>query len=167
MKIFLVGLPGSGKSTFGKQLAEALQLPFIDLDKEIEQACGMPVAEIFASKGEPWFREQESVTLRTIVGKDHSFVMATGGGTPCFHGSMELMNQAGTTIFLDIPLNIIEQRISEVEKSARPLFKSERSVSEKLQQLYEHRLPFYQQAVIHVNEPPLLNKVLAELLSKK
>ncbi len=102
MKIFLIGLPGSGKTTLGKRLAEKLNLTFVDLDLEIEKKEGKTVQEIFAQKKENYFREIESKTLRGFCSSNNDFVMSTGGGAPCFYDNMTLMNQSGTTIFLHV-----------------------------------------------------------------
>src|SRR6185503_20434689 len=100
MKIFLLGLPGSGKTTLGKELSNALRLPFVDLDSEIERLEGKKISEIFAANGEEYFRNLESSELRKRCTSKGEFVMATGGGTPCFFDNMEWINRAGKSIFL-------------------------------------------------------------------
>ena len=82
MKLFLVGLPGSGKSTFGKQLAKRLDLLFIDLDDVIEAKAQQPIREIFAQQGADYFREVEREALLNTISKNSDFVMATVGGAP-------------------------------------------------------------------------------------
>ena len=82
---------GSGKSTYGAEAAAMLGLPFLDLDTEIERSAGMGISDIFREKGEAAFREMERDTLRALASRDSS-VIATGGGTPCFHGNMDFMN---------------------------------------------------------------------------
>jgi shikimate kinase len=102
-KIYLTGMPGCGKSKVGRILAERLHLPFVDLDVVIAGAEGMEINRIFAERGEPWFRELEARWLRESSAVP-AFVMATGGGAPCFYGNMEYMNGAGISVFLDVPL---------------------------------------------------------------
>jgi len=80
MKIFLFGLPGSGKSTLGEQVAKDLKIEFIDLDSEIEHKESHLIADIFKSEGEKYFRSIEEKLLSGFLEIDHSFVMATGGG---------------------------------------------------------------------------------------
>ena len=78
-KIFLIGLPGSGKTTLGKQLAALLKLQFVDLDRAIEKSAGMTVEEIFKASGESGFRQLEADELTMWCDRVDSFVMATGG----------------------------------------------------------------------------------------
>lgn len=120
MKIFLIGLPGAGKTTLGKQLAERLNIRFVDLDTEIEKSEGESIALIFKRFGEDHFRKAESTQLQKWANLNEDFVMATGGGAPCFFDNMAAMNQAGTTIFLDVPAKEIAKRISE-QSTHRPI----------------------------------------------
>jgi shikimate kinase len=150
MKIFLIGLPGSGKSTFGKELARKLNLLFIDLDTEIEKACGKEVRTIFSEHGEIFFREKEQQILKEFSERDGEFVMATGGGAACFHSGIDIMNQAGLTIFLDVPVEVIDQRLNEEEKQNRPLLNINAldTVQSHLNKLLKQRIAFYRQAQI-------------------
>ena len=120
MKIFLIGLPGSGKTTLAKELAAKLKLPYVDLDVEVEKAEMKTIPQIFKDKKENYFRKIESQILKSWTQSDSSFVMATGGGAPCFFDNLELMNQTGITIFLDVPTKEIARRISS-QSDTRPL----------------------------------------------
>jgi shikimate kinase len=144
MKIFLIGLPGSGKTTLGKQLAERLNINFIDLDTEIEKSEGESIALIFKKFGEDHFRKAESNQLQNWANSNENFVMATGGGAPCFFDNMEVMNQAGTTIFLDVPAKEIAKRISG-QSVNRPLLLnlSFEELKDKIEFLRSQRKPFY------------------------
>jgi shikimate kinase len=148
MKIYLIGLPGCGKSTLGKQLARQLGSAFIDLDQEIEKLIGLPVREIFKKYGESFFRKQESETLRTISETHADFVMATGGGTPVFHDNMKFMNATGQTVFLDVPTREITNRIMQSNKEERPLLASlaPDELKDKIEFLRSQRITFYSQA---------------------
>ncbi|MEQ9442481.1 MAG: shikimate kinase [Cyclobacteriaceae bacterium] len=167
MKLFLVGLPGSGKSTLGKQLAQSLSLPFIDLDEAIEEQTRQPIRDTFAQRGEAFFRQLEQQTLQSIIHQQPSFVMATGGGAPCFSDNMDIMNQAGTTLFVDTPVSIIAERMLREGIAVRPLLQQldannfEQAYLEK----FAYRLPHYQQAVITVSPKDALHALVAKLKS--
>jgi shikimate kinase len=145
MKIFLIGLPGSGKTTLGKKVASSLNIPFLDLDQEIELQEQKSVAEIFAQHGENAFREKESNCLKRLANSENNFVMATGGGSPCFFNNLEVMNNAGTTIFLNPPLSEIASRLYKTDLNARPLFAGLQGdqIIEKLNVLLSKRILFY------------------------
>jgi len=148
MKIFLIGLPGCGKSTLGKQLALELKLPFVDLDAEIEKSLGIPVREIFKKRGENFFRKTESELLHQICDTAIDFVMATGGGVPVFFDNMAFMNQQGHTIFLDVPPREIAARVLKTQVEDRPLLKAKHpdELKDQIEFLRSQRIPFYQQA---------------------
>lgn len=152
MKIFLVGLLGSGKSNLGKKVAQSLRLPFIDLDVVIENQLGMPVSKIFTSKGEEYFRNIEAAALR-VQSEQNEFVMATGGGTPCFHNNITFINQTGKSIFLNTPIQTILKRMNSAEKSSRPLLSnvSDDQMEQVLQQMLNNRISYYQQAHFTLN----------------
>lgn len=138
MLIYIVGMPASGKTTFGKGLAAALGYRFLDLDAEIVCSEKMSVAEIFQKKGEAYFRAKETeVLLRT--GQLTHTVVSTGGGTPCFFDNMEYIEKHGFSIFLDVPLETIERRIV---KEKRPLFKSD-DLQREISKLYQARSAQY------------------------
>lgn len=153
MEIFLVGMPGSGKTTFGKQLAVTLNLKFIDLDQEISDKEGKPITDIFKEDGESYFRKLEAQTLRKIVEKQKNFVLATGGGTSCFYDSMNFMNDTGITIFLNVPVEDLAKRVLSDNGHERPLLKPEADtqVFEKLESLYTSRIRYYEMAHITVD----------------
>jgi shikimate kinase len=99
LKIVLVGMPGSGKSTFGKQLAQQLNFVFVDLDHVIEKETGKSISDIFQQEGEGKFRELESFYLEKCLDGVEGFILATGGGTPCFNDNMDLINKESVSIF--------------------------------------------------------------------
>ncbi len=162
MKIYLVGMPGSGKSTLGAQVADILNLEFIDLDKEIEARAGRTVSEIFSAAGENHFRQLESSILIELSGSARNFIMATGGGAPCFHGGMSVINNSGLSIFLDEPISLLLTRLEN--KTDRPLLYESDNVKrkEKLEALRKSRLECYQLAAI-VLKGADMSKILEEI----
>jgi len=150
MKIILVGMPGSGKSTVGKQLSSHLNLPLIDLDTEIERSAGQEIKTIFAEKGEDHFRTLESQTLQRVLNSNDSFILATGGGAPCFHDGMEIINQYGISVFLDVPTDELVARVAN--DTSRPLLATsdKEGLLLKLNVIRAKRLDCYQKARIIV-----------------
>lgn len=144
--VFLIGLPGAGKTTLGRQLADAMQYPLFDLDALIEAGEGQPVALIFQQQGEAHFRQLEKQYLEQCIAAHPVFVMATGGGTPCFHQNIETMNRAGITIFLDVPAGEVTRRLEAAGTAGRPLLAATGTLKKQIESLRLQRLPFYQQA---------------------
>lgn len=153
MKVYLIGLPGCGKSTLGRQLARLLNTVFIDLDTEIEKSVSLPVRDIFKQYGELFFRKHESEMLQGITESHADFVMATGGGTPVFIDNMSFMNANGTTIFLDVPLPEIIERMAASNKEERPLLSAlaPHELKDKIELLYIQRVEHYNQAWIKLS----------------
>jgi len=119
--IFLIGFMGSGKSTLGRRLAARLGYTFLDLDKFIEDRQQAIIPDLFAKYGENDFRKLESKALEE-VSKLSDIVIATGGGAPCFFDNMEVMNQAGNTIYLQISPRQLASRLAS-SHTERPLIK--------------------------------------------
>ena len=120
MRYFVVGYMACGKTTYAKRLAEREGLRFVDLDAAVEERAGRCIAELFAEGGEARFRELERQVLREVAEREDDFVMATGGGTPCFFDNMDYMNSRGETLFLDTPVEVLVERLRRGRKS-RPL----------------------------------------------
>ncbi|WKV10887.1 shikimate kinase [Marivirga harenae] len=155
MRYFLVGLPGSGKSHWGKIWSEKIKLPFFDLDDIIENNEGFPITEIFKSEGEDYFRNLESFYLEKLADNYQAMMLSTGGGTPCFNNNMELMNKKGSTIFLNPPLQLIAKRIWDPAKNTRPLFShcnKQADIFNKLEQLKNKRFDYYNKATHHLKD---------------
>ncbi len=137
---------GSGKSYWKQLLAKQLKTGGYDLDFIIESQEERSISEIFKEDGEAYFRKTEAKLLRWF-GEKKSFVLATGGGTPCFHENMEWMNQEGITIWLDESIDDLVQRLIP-EKDHRPLIShlDKEGIHAFLSQKYTERLPFYAKA---------------------
>ena len=166
MKIFLIGMPGSGKTTLGKELASHLAIDFVDLDAEIEMAEQKSIAEIFREDGEEHFRILEAGLLRNWAGSEKNFVMATGGGAPCFHGGMETINQCGLSVFLDCPVSSLMDRVGKNRERPLLLTSDEAELKHKLERIRADRLDCYRQAKIVVQDPSLHN-LLKSMQAKK
>ncbi|MGB0368317.1 MAG: shikimate kinase [Flavobacteriales bacterium] len=151
MRVFLIGYMASGKSTAAKKLAKKLGVDFVDLDREIAKTSGMKIPEIFKDKGELGFRKLERRELRTWLNKDN-YVMACGGGTPCFFESMDEMNGAGITIYLQMTAKAVVDRVQSA-KEERPILKglSEEKMLKKVAFQIEKREPYYTRAEWTVN----------------
>ena len=96
--ITLIGMPASGKSFFGKKLADLLGWTFVDLDFEIEKQEQQTIPQIFVEKGEHYFRQSEQKVLQNTL-KMQKIVLSTGGGTPCFFDNLKLIKQNSQSIF--------------------------------------------------------------------
>ena len=165
--IYLVGLPGSGKTTLGRQLAERLELRFIDLDEAIVAEAGKSIAEIFSCRGESNFRIMEREVLRSISAVEGGFVMATGGGTPCHHANMDFMNKQGRTVYLDVSPGDLALRLTGEGVEKRPLFKNcdQQGLTRELSALKEKRQVFYNQATIKIEDNQITVDSIFEVLS--
>ncbi|MGI8786064.1 MAG: shikimate kinase [Acidobacteriota bacterium] len=141
--IFLIGFMGAGKTTAGRLLAQRLGLPFIDSDQRIEAGEGSTVPAIFRERGEVAFRDLETSTLRGLSSEPDS-VVALGGGTIESAANRKLLQELGSTVWLDIPLE--EIRLRGLDGQSRPLFRD----SEQVDELYRRRLPLYQSWGIHI-----------------
>lgn len=165
-RIYLLGLPGSGKTTLGKQLAEHFGLEFTDLDREIEKEAGMSIPDYFGQQGEGNFRILEAETLRNVSVAQDEFIMATGGGAPCFHFNMDFMNEQGTTVFLDVSPGDLALRIMDQGVEKRPLFKSydHQDLIQEIRDLAEKRMPYYNEAQVKIKDNQItLDKVVSHL----
>ena len=149
--IYLIGLPGSGKTTLGKPFAETLQYDFLDLDEKIEQDAGMSIPEIFEKHGEDHFRKLEQKAVQESLALSKT-VIATGGGAPCFFDNMTQMNQHGTSIFLDVSVEELFNRLHGKGTDNRPLLqgKSVEELKEEIALKREQRLSFYEQSEITI-----------------
>ena len=149
MRIFLIGYMGSGKSTLGPELAKALKLHFHDLDKIIEAEAWMSIKDIFRKQGEEAFREKERHALQKFVLGQNDFVMATGGGTPCFFDNLEWMQTHGHTVFLEVDEMELFRRLQN-QKQDRPMIArlGDAALWTRIRSHLAERSPFYLKADI-------------------
>lgn len=168
LKIVLVGLPGAGKSTFGRQLARQLNFTFIDLDHLIEKETGKKISQIFAEEGEGKFRELESKYLSEVLEGIEGFVLSTGGGTPCFNDNMELINEKSVSVYLEVSLEELLRRLSKDQLGKRPMFAGlgQGEVILKLKNLLASREGYYLQSKIKLSGDDLSTEhLMSELMA--
>jgi len=158
MKVFIIGYMASGKTKFGKRLAKALNVPFLDLDQVIFDRAQRTAAQWIRESGEEKFRMMEQLCLLHCLEKEQ-FVLSTGGGTPCFFNNMERMNEAGITLWLNIPLPQLVQRLKQF-LGDRPLLDNFDEGNTRAH--FESRLPYYSSAQITI-ESPDVNKATAAI----
>ncbi len=160
--LFLIGLPGSGKSTLGGIIAKKLKRTFIDLDNYIEENSGYTISELFDNQAAMDFRLLEQQMLQQLIKKNINspIIIACGGGTPCYYDNLVQMKTAGYLIWLKTPIKIIKSRlIQSNERQQRPLFKGMNAIAieQKLTVLLEERSYFYSQSDIIIPENILNN----------
>ncbi|MFT5157791.1 MAG: shikimate kinase [Bacteroidia bacterium] len=148
--ICLVGLPGVGKTTVGKDLANALKYQFIDLDAKIEQTQGMSIKELFEKHGEDGFRSLEHIVLKAVLSsleENSGTVLSCGGGTPCFQNNMALLKIGGVVVYLEEDLHTIALHLEEsnAKKVERPMFKGLKTAM-ILHELWLERRSIYEQS---------------------
>lgn len=153
MKIFLLGFMGSGKTYWGRKLSEKLGLPFFDLDEQIEANEGKKINELFDQIGEEQFRLMEKDTLHIITESHESFIMSAGGGTPCYFNNIEFMNNRGTTVWINTPVEILTERLIN-EKDQRPLIKNfdDEQLRNFILKKFADRKIYYEMSQINIDE---------------
>ena len=150
--IFLIGMPGAGKSTIGKILSENLFLPFYDADIYLESSIGKSISSLFI-QGEDIFRDIETEILKKLVLK--KAIIATGGGVIVRKENRELLKKEGFVFFID--------RKIDIQKEYRPLLR--KGVS--LESLYEERFPLYKEvADFHILNKVRISEVIDEIQEK-
>jgi shikimate kinase len=150
--IVLVGLMGAGKTTVGRRLAEALDMPFKDADHEIEEAAGLTVSEIFEKYGEADFRDGERKVITRLI-EGEPCVLATGGGAFMNDETRALIKEKAVSVWLKAELELLLERV--MRRDTRPLLKTG-DPRDILGRLMDERYPVYSQAdvVVESGEGP-------------
>lgn len=143
MIVYLVGMPGAGKTVVGRELAGRLGVPFMDLDAEIERVEGAPVTEIFQARGEAAFRALEAAAL-VEAGTQDPAVVSCGGGVVLEPANRIALRNTGTVVYLDVSLEQLRERVRP--GADRPLIREEGD----LERLLEERGPLYREFAAHV-----------------
>ena len=141
--LILVGPMGAGKTTIGRQLAEQLVMPFVDLDHEIEQHTGASIALIFEVEGEAAFRQREQHALQQTLDRD-GIVLATGGGAILSADNRQLLSQRGFVVWLDTPVSVQLERLAR-EHHKRPLLQTP-DREQRLTDMAIFRNPLYRES---------------------
>lgn len=143
MIVYLVGMPGSGKSTVGPELARRLDVPFVELDQQIERVAGVSVSQIFERDGEARFRELEAAALVDAASRDPSIV-SCGGGVVLEPANRVTLRATGEVVFLSVPLDVLRSRIQP--STERPLIRAQGD----LERLFRERERLYREFAAHV-----------------
>jgi len=153
MKIFLIGFMGCGKTHWGKILSEKLHVPFFDLDEKIVEHTGKSITKIFEVEREEQFRLIEKDILYLLTENHDSFVMATGGGTPCFFNNIDYLKKQGTVVWINCSTDCLYNRLKK-EKDKRPLVAGipDEELKSYIVKKYSSRKIFYQQATVILPE---------------
>ena len=141
--IFLIGMPGAGKTTIGKALAQTLGLDFYDVDTEIQERTGKSIQNIIIHDGEEEFHQLELTVIQDLVSKKNASVIATGGGTVLCDATAELMRESGYVVLIQ---RDVKQILDDLDMEIRPLLKER---IEYIFRLYEERQPIFER-VSHI-----------------
>lgn len=143
-KVALIGLRGAGKSTVGARVARRLKIPFVELDRRVEQAAGMSLGTLFSIHGEPYYRRLEQEVLREIIGRPGRAIIAAGGGIVANETSYELLRSACLTIWLEATPEDHWSRVV-AQGDERPMRGNPQAMAE-LRAILARRRPLYARA---------------------
>ena len=165
--IYLVGFMGSGKSTLGILLSNTLNFNFIDTDKLIEKRNSMSISNMFKTKGELFFRDEEKKILKEII-KLNKTIISTGGGMPCFNNNIETLNKHGKTIYLDYDIETLYLRLKK--DNNRPLLNN-KSLKKNIQKTLNTRKEIYNKCNYtilckNLNQDEILREINSLIISK-
>jgi shikimate kinase len=156
--IVLVGMMGAGKSSVGRRLGARLGIPFQDADIEIEKAAGMTIPEIFATRGEPYFRAGETRVIARLL-ESGPQVLATGGGAFMDPGTRTAIRQKGISVWLNAEFDVLMRRVKR--RADRPLLQSA-DPGETLRRLMVERSPTYAEADIVVESRDVAHEAVVD-----
>ncbi|MBA3829132.1 MAG: shikimate kinase [Taibaiella sp.] len=145
--VFLIGMPGVGKTYWARQIADAFGINCIDLDNYIMQKEGVSIQALFDTKGEEYFRDAELKALQQIINiseKEPAIIVATGGGTPCYFDNINLLKKAGKVLWLTGTNDTLINHLKKEQN--RPLLLPQNDLQQYLSDILAERQPYYQQA---------------------
>ena len=162
--IILVGMSASGKTSLGEALSNALNIPFIDTDEEIEKKTGKSISEIFSREGEAQFRLYEQGIIRQLIDFPKS-VIAVGGGLPCHNNHMDVILDIGIVIYLDTSVDVLVDRLIK-NSSDRPLYSGldASKIRNKTSTLKSKREGFYQRAHKHIDASVPIQEMVKKVI---
>ncbi|WP_331372092.1 shikimate kinase [Sinorhizobium chiapasense] len=156
--LVFIGLMGAGKSAIGRLTAQALGIPFIDSDHEIERVSRMTISELFAAYGEEEFRALEARVLKRLL-RSGPRVVSTGGGAYINERSRRQIKKGGVTIWLNADLDVLWERVNK--RDTRPLLKTE-NPKQTLENLMRARYPIYAEADLTVLSRDVKKEMIVE-----
>lgn len=156
--LVLVGLMGAGKSAIGRLVAQALSVPFVDSDHEIERVSRMTISDLFAAYGEEEFRALEARVMKRLL-KTGPKVVSTGGGAFINERTRRHIKRGGLTVWLKADLDVLWERVNK--RDTRPLLKTENPM-QTLENLMNARYPIYAEADLTVHSRDVKKEVVVE-----
>ena len=170
MKIILIGYMASGKTTIGRLISESLEMPFYDLDTIIEQELKATINEIFEQKGELFFRKKEREVLESFIKKTDNYVLALGGGTPCYYDNFsQYQKEDIKSFYLKGSVSTLSERL-KFQKNTRPILVNlnDEQLNEFVAKHLFERNYFYNQvqtviSVDNKNEQEIVSEILSKL----
>jgi shikimate kinase len=142
-------MPLSGKTYWAKKLSAELNLPYFDIDTEIERTSNRTIRNIFETEGEPFFRKYEHDIMLGILSKSHTetTIISCGGGLPVYYDNMALIKTAGCVIYLKADIELLTQRFEQIkERNDRPLLANVLDIEDQLERILKDRKNIYEKA---------------------
>jgi shikimate kinase len=168
MRISLIGYMGSGKSSVGRELANTLQIPFIDLDAYMEELNQLSISEIFSRFGEIKFRKLEKQALEEVLSLNQDFVLSVGGGTPSYYDNMDRIVLNTDSFYLRMSPIELKNRLIK-EKKSRPLISriQDEDLTEFIAKHLFERSQFYNKAntIVDVKEKSV-KEIVTEIINQ-
>jgi shikimate kinase len=172
MNIYFVGFMGCGKSYWAKMLSREVNMPAFDMDSIIEDLSSESLYDLFYERGEHYFREIEHQVVQDLARLNRGYLIACGGGTPCFYNNMDLMNATGATIYLKASTEFLYQRLVK-GRAHRPLISMYDNVELRafIETTLSQREEKYAKATATVNIEsvtlPTLLQTIAQCINRK
>lgn len=163
--VILIGFMGCGKTTVGLRLSYRLRRTVIDTDKEIEKEEKRTVSDIFATDGEPFFRDLETSCLKKLIGSTNNKIISVGGGLPMREENRRLLHELGQVFYLRAEAETIYERLKD--DTTRPLLQGENPMT-KIKALLQERDPYYREAadVVITVDGKSFDEILCEIEEK-